>query len=205
MTAWAALVLFITMALLAALPSTSVAVVITRSVTGGLAHGIAAAGGIVAGDLVFVLLALFGLSAIAESLGSFFVIIKILGGAYLIWLGVGLLRARPGGATAKQESSQGSLLISFAAGLLLTLGDLKAIFFYVSFFPMVLDLHKLSYNEIAAIVAITVLAVGGVKIFYAVLAQRILARKASHRLARPTQIAAGTCMIGAGTALIIKQ
>ena len=205
MTALGALLLFFTMMLLAALPSTSVAVVITRSVTGGLPHGIAAAAGIVVGDLVFVLLALFGLSAIAESLGSFFVIIKILGGAYLIWLGVGLLRARPSGATAKQEPSEGPLLISFAAGLLLTLGDLKAIFFYVSFFPMVLDLDKLSSNEIATIIAITILAVGGIKIFYAILAQRIMTRHASHRFARPTQIAAGTCMIGAGTALIVKQ
>ena len=198
-------VLFITMVLLAALPSTSVAVVVTRSVTNGIAHGVAAAAGIVAGDLVFVMLALFGLSIVAESMGGFFVILKMLGGAYLIWLGIGLLRARSTDASASQSNSHGSLRLSFFAGLLLTLGDLKAIFFCVSFFPMVIDLDKLSNHDIVTIVAITVIAVGGVKIFYAALAQTVANTTVSRRFARPTQVAAGTAMIGAGTSLIIKQ
>jgi len=52
------------MALLAALPSASVALVITRSATLGVANGIAVSAGIVLGDLIFILLAIFGLSAV---------------------------------------------------------------------------------------------------------------------------------------------
>jgi threonine/homoserine/homoserine lactone efflux protein len=44
----------------------------------------------VVGDFVFILLAVYGLSAIAETMGNQFVLVKYLGGAYLIWLGVSL-------------------------------------------------------------------------------------------------------------------
>ncbi|HEB98099.1 MAG TPA: LysE family translocator, partial [Thiotrichales bacterium] len=65
-----AIFLFSVMATLAATPSTSVALVITRSTTLGLANGIAVATGIVIGDLIFVLLALLGLSVVSETLGD---------------------------------------------------------------------------------------------------------------------------------------
>ena len=51
---------------LAAIPSTSVALVVTRSVTLGVANGVATSLGIVLGDLVFILLAVLGLSAVAK-------------------------------------------------------------------------------------------------------------------------------------------
>ena len=46
------------------------------------------------GDLVFLLAAIYGLSYIAEALGTFFVVVKYLGGAYLIWLGMRMLLSR---------------------------------------------------------------------------------------------------------------
>ena len=58
------------MAALAAIPSTSVALVLTRSATLGLANGIAVATGIVIGDLIFVLLALLGLYFVAGTMGK---------------------------------------------------------------------------------------------------------------------------------------
>ena len=79
MNVYESIMLFFTLATLAALPSTSVALVITRSATIGVADGIAVASGIVIGDLVFVLLALLGLSVVAENLGSLFMGIKYLG------------------------------------------------------------------------------------------------------------------------------
>lgn len=60
------------MVTLAAMPSTSVALVVTRAATLGVKNGIAVAAGIVVGDLLFVMLVILGLSALAEALGSFF-------------------------------------------------------------------------------------------------------------------------------------
>ena len=86
--------LFGIMVALAAIPSASVALVITRSVTLGVANGIAVSVGIVLGDLIFILLAIFGLSVVAETMGSLFMIIKYLGAAYLLWLGYTLLTSK---------------------------------------------------------------------------------------------------------------
>ncbi len=74
--------LFIIMAALAIIPSTSVALVVTRSATAGFANGVAVVTGIVLGDLVFVMLAIFGLSVIAENMADVFIIIKYIGGAH---------------------------------------------------------------------------------------------------------------------------
>jgi hypothetical protein len=86
--------LFAAMAVLAAVPSISVLTVTTRSVSFGFVHGAFTAMGVVAGDLLFILMALFGLAFLAEAMGSTFFLVKYLGGAYLIWLGIGLWKQR---------------------------------------------------------------------------------------------------------------
>ena len=91
-----ALTLFAVMVSLAALPSSSVALVVARSATAGVANGIAVSVGIILGDLLFVLLAVTGLATLAELMGEFFSVLKFAGGLYLIWLGVSLLKATGG-------------------------------------------------------------------------------------------------------------
>jgi arginine exporter protein ArgO len=120
--------LLLVMMALAAVPSASVALVVTRSATLGFANGAAVALGIVLGDLLFVAVAILGMSFLAETMGAFFLVLKHLGGAYLIWLGIGLLRAPKDLEIEPPPATRRSLLTSFAAGLVLTLGDVKAIF-----------------------------------------------------------------------------
>ncbi|MEX1117349.1 MAG: LysE family translocator [Terrimicrobiaceae bacterium] len=93
MTALSAASFFGIMLALAAMPSASVALVVARSSSLGLRNGIATAGGIVTGDLVFVAIAIMGMSALAMAMGPVFSAFKYVGGAYLIWLGIKLLRS----------------------------------------------------------------------------------------------------------------
>lgn len=161
---------------LAAMPSASVALVVARSATSGVCNGIAVAMGIVMGDLVFVATAICGMSALAVTLGSVFAVLKYIGAAYLIWIGLKLLCTK--GATELQEpdARHSTLLASFASGLFLTLGDLKAILFYASLFPTLMDVRRLSSIDIAIVVFVTILAVGGIKTTYAFAARAITAR-----------------------------
>ena len=198
-----AIILFFTLATLAALPSTSVALVVTRSATIGIADGIATASGIVAGDLVFVLLALFGLSVMINTLGSLFLIIKYLGGAYLIWTGVTLWLSHDKTDMALKQRPVRNLLTSFLAGLVLTMGDVKAILFYISLLPLFIDNRSVDLRDTAMILAITVLAVGSVKISYAVLATKIARTRLNQTMATFLKRIAAACMIGAGGFLII--
>lgn len=198
-----ALVLFATMLGLAALPSTSVALVVTRSATAGLRHGIAVALGIVLGDLAFVAAALLGLAALAEVLGGLFSLVKLFGGLYLIWLGARMLFGRRAGSgQSARPPSASSLLRSVAAGLFLTLGDLKAILFYASLFPLFVDIHRLDLGDLILIILITVLSVGGVKLLYALAAHRVAARVRGARLRRVAEAGAGALLVGAGGYLI---
>jgi threonine/homoserine/homoserine lactone efflux protein len=118
----------------ALVPSVSVLAVSARSAAFGFAHGVLTSVGIVVGDVVFILIAIYGLSVLADLMGSHFALIKYLGGAYLIWLGITLWRSRPK-AEGVEENSKTSMPSSFLTGLLITLADQKAILFYFGFLP----------------------------------------------------------------------
>lgn len=195
---------FLVMLALAAVPSASVALVITRSATLGVRNGAAVSAGIVAGDLVYVLLAILGMSVLAETMGTYFAIFKHIGGIYLIWLGVSLLRAKGSVALQAIDSRGSTMATSFVSGLFLTLGDVKAILFYSSLFPSFVDMANLTVTDITAIVSITIFTVGGVKIAYAFAAQRIVSRLQTRKAQKFTRLSAGSLMVGAGTYLIVK-
>ncbi|NOY71939.1 MAG: LysE family translocator [Gammaproteobacteria bacterium] len=193
------------MVALAAVPSTSVALVVTRSATLGVANGVAVATGIVLGDLVFIMLAIFGLSMVAETMGSMFIVIKILGGAYLLWLGFSLLTSNSSSTVrSKHPNSKSSLIASFMAGFLLTLGDIKAIVFYASLMPVFMDLSVLKASEILVVIFVTIFCVGGVKVIYVLLANKVTAYALSRKIENKARKVAGGFIVGAGSYLIIK-
>ena len=197
--------LFLIMIALAAIPSASVALVVTRSATLGIPNGIAVSIGIVLGDLVFVFLAIFGLSLIAETMGAMFAIIKYIGGAYLIWLGISLLKSGTKASyTVDQSKLKGNLVVSFISGFVLTLGDIKAIFFYASLFPAFVDIGSVDIIDLAIIAFLTIITVGGVKIIYAIIANKVVNMARDMKLEKGAKNIAGGLMIGTGSYLIVK-
>lgn len=205
MTLISTLALFLLMVALALLPSTSVALVVMRAASAGVAQGLAVAAGIVAGDLVFVVLALAGMTALAEVMGSVFLLIRYLAAAYLIWLGVGLIRAAGRRPLVRPDNPPSSWLVSFTSGLLLTLGDVKAILFYASLFPVFIDLTRITATDIGLIIGVTIVAVGGVKTGYALLADKVAARLPQLKSNRLLPVSAGSFMVGAGCYLFLRD
>lgn len=193
--------LFFTMVLLAALPSTSVLTVVARSLSAGFWHGGVTALGIVMGDIVFILFAVYGLSIVATTLVSVFVVIKCLGSAYLITLGVTLWRATTTAITFN-EVKEPSWISSFLTGLLITLGDQKAILFYIGFLPAFVDLSNLTVIDTSLIMVITIGAVGGVKLAYAYMAGRAQRLLQQAHVRTLINRAAGTAMILTGLYLV---
>lgn len=198
------LALFFVMIVLAVVPSTSVALVVTRSATRGFQSGAAAAAGIVVGDLIFLGLAILGMAALAQSLGSLFLGVKIAAGVYLVFLGIRLILPQ---RQREIRSSTGIATVgtSFLAGLLVTLGDLKAVFFYASLLPVFIDLSNIATSSVISVAMITVVSVGGVKLAYAALANQIMAKMRERRIARGGEVAAGGLLVGAGTYMVVKS
>ncbi|NJO79403.1 MAG: LysE family translocator [Cyanobacteria bacterium RM1_2_2] len=202
MTISSVVALFGAMVILSAVPSVSVLAVSTRSATSGLIHGVFTTLGIVVGDIIFIITAIWGLSFLAETMGSLFVLIKYLGGAYLIVLGIGLCRSKSHDLKP-QEVVESSLLSSFLTGLSITLGDQKATLFYLGFFPAFVDLTQISYFDTGIIIAITIVAVGGVKLGYAFMADKARLLIGS-KIRKGMNVAAGCAMIAVGIFLIAK-
>ena len=205
MTLSSMIALFGAMVVLASIPSVSVLAVSTRAATFGLIHGCFTTLGIVVGDIIFILIAIWGLSFLAETMGSLFILIKYLGAAYLIFLGIRLCQAtlKTLKTLKTEEIIESSWLSSFLTGLSITLADQKAILFYLGFFPAFLDLSKLSYGDTALLIGITIVAVGGVKLGYAFMADR--ARSFIHsKVTLWLNLLAGCVMIAVGLFLVVK-
>lgn len=196
--------LVVIMVTLAAIPSTSVALVVARSATMNLANGAAVAMGIVLGDLIFVVLAILGLTALSELMGGFFFAVKIAAGMYLIWFGINLIRSKAKKSTCKYPGTGGGMLASFLAGLFVTLGDVKAIVFYASLFPVFIDISALTLPDIALILFITAATVGGVKLAYAFAATKVMTVSRELGVGNKVRQVSGALMIGAGTYLIVN-
>jgi len=190
------------MVVLALMPSVSVLTVSARSAAYGFTHGVYTAMGILAGDIIFIVIAIYGLSVLSEVMGEHFALVKYLGGSYLMWLGIVLWRSRtnPEGVDENIESSLSS---SFLAGLFITLADQKAILFYLGFFPAFLDLSTLTIVDTGIIIAIVTVAIGA-KLVYAVMANRARLLLRSPRFVKRLNVVAGSIMIGIGMFVVVN-
>ncbi len=111
--------------------------------------------GIVIGDLVFALLAMLGLAAIAAQYTVIFLLLKIIGGAYLIYLGYQSWRSKKTKSIKTNYTESGTKLIS--SGFLLTASNPKDLLFFISFLPAFMDLENTSLIEMtAASIVITI-------------------------------------------------
>lgn len=188
---------------LAIIPSVSVLAVSARAAAFGFTHGLFTALGIVAGDIVFILVAVYGLVFVAAAMGEQFVLVQVIGGVYLIWLGISLWRNETRSRRSNEvgESSLGS---SFLTGLLITLGDQKAILFYLGFFPAFIDLERMTPLDTLLIILIATVGVGGAKLVYAYLADRASLIFDNSNAVRGLNRLASAIMVAVGLALLLK-
>lgn len=210
MTFTEAAALFLMMGVLAAIPSSSVLLVVTQSAALGLRNGVATAIGVVAGDLALMTIAILGMTVLAQQMGAFFVVVKYLAAAYLIWFGIGLIRscrrgAGPAPSPTAFQKLKGSLSVSFSSGLLLTLGDIKAIFFYASLLPAVVNPASLSTLDVMLVSGITIIAVGGVKVAYAYGAGKAMRLANGLTFERKLKMASGGVLAGAGVYMLLRD
>lgn len=192
-----------TLLVLALIPSVSVLAVSARAAAFGFTHGMFTAIGIVVADIIFILIAVYGLALVSELMGAEFRWIQYIGGIYLLWLGLSLWRTQPGARSADQVKNS-SLGSSFLTGFLITLGDQKAILFYLGFFPAFIDLDQMTTADTLIVILIAVIGVGGAKLVYAYLADRASLLFNDSRAVRGINMLAGGIIMLVGVALLLK-
>ena len=205
MTIYSAIGFFVAMLLLAASPGPGVFATVARALASGFRPALAVIGGIVLGDIIFLLFAAFGLSMVARVLGNLFFIVKICGGAYLIWLGIKIWLKDPEPLSGTQDSDTRSKWGNFVSGLVITLSNPKVILFYCGFLPTFLDLSTLTVFDLAMVVAIITTVLVGVLGTYAYLASRARKMFTRARSVRRLNRAAGSVMVAAGVAIAVRS
>lgn len=116
------------------IPGPATLLTVARATTSGTRVGISTGAGIAAGDLVHTVMAVVGLSAIIATSAVLFSIIKYLGAAYLIYLGIRALFERP-----STDLSVGTRAIGAAAAfrqaVLAEVLNPKTALFFLAFLP----------------------------------------------------------------------
>jgi len=198
MTPESAIIFFITIIIFSITPGPGVFAIMAKSMTGGVQPCISLALGMALSDVVYLILACYGLSAIAEQWGSVFTLIRIAGAIYLIYLGWKMWRNR---AKYIEPDSDKNKMAGFVTGFLISASNPKVILFYVAFLPSFMDLSSLSVNDIMLVsfLTFTGLMIGLMSIaFSAAWARRFFrSEKAMTGLNR----VAGSIMISAGVYL----
>ena len=121
-----------------ATPGVDFLLTVSRTLQAGARAGITAALGIMAGCVVHALAAAFGLAALLALHPGAFRLIQWAGAAYLVWLGIGMLRQawKPGdGAAVAVDAAPRSRWVEFRTGLLTNVLNPKVAFFFLAFIP----------------------------------------------------------------------
>ena len=120
-------------------PGPSVILVTSISAAGGFKAGVFAVLGMTAGAFVHVLLAASGVAAILATTPVAFLIVQYLGAAYLIYLGIDLLRTRRQAATSTTYPLAVNGWQYFRRGLLVDSLNPKIALFFLAFIPQFLN------------------------------------------------------------------
>ena len=185
-------------------PGPGVLACVSRGLSSGYRKAIFVVLGIITGDLIFVSMALFGLSAIAELMGGFFTVVRYLGAAYLIWLGCRTWTSKVN-TNQPHHQKDSSPTACYLGGLSLTLGNPKAIVFYLSILPAFLDLKRIAALDIAITLTIVLFTLTTVLLTYSVIAARFGMIYKSSRALRNISRCSGSAMIAAGVGIAIKE
>ena len=187
----------------AAIPGPFVAALITRALAHGFRTGFGLALGAMAGDLFWASCALFGLALIASALAPALLMVRIGGGAYLIWMGWRILTAPAETLAGRAGAANESLWRCFLSGLSITLGNPKTMAFYFAAMPGFFDFAAIGWRDKLAILAVIPPVLMAVMCAYALAAARARRVLRDPGALRAINRAAGAVIMLAG-ALIAR-
>ena len=171
---------------------------IARAMAGGFNAAWPLALGVVVGDVLWPLLAIFGVSLIASVYGGFLDILRY--GAAVIFIGMGYLLIRNAKAALGEDSrlTRPGMWAGFLAGLLVILSNPKAILFYMGILPGFFDLSSMTGWDIAAICLLSALVPFVGNVILAAFLDRARRLMSSDRARWRMNISAGVLLILVG-------
>jgi threonine/homoserine/homoserine lactone efflux protein len=199
------LVLFCLMYLLAtATPGPGIAAILARVLgrgRDGLASFIA---GYVVGDLIWFTLAATGMAMLAKTAHLLFLGIRYAGAVYLLYLAYRLWTSPAQPVNDGDVPPQESRARLFLSSLTLTLGNPKAIIFYLALLPTVIDLTNMTVMAFLEVAGAICVILSAVLTTYSIAAFRARRLFKSRRAVRWLNRSTGTVMAGAAVAVATR-
>jgi threonine/homoserine/homoserine lactone efflux protein len=182
--------------------------VVTLLIANGLRHGTRAAliniAGVQTGLLIMIGVVAVGLTSLMATMGYWFDWLRLAGAAYLVWLGIKLIRVPVegiGGEEVPPPPPRGGF---FLQGFLVLISNPKLLIFFGAFLPQFMDMSR-DHASQATLLGVTFMVIAGTTdAIYALLAGR--ARKLfSARRTRLVSRISGSFMIGGGIWLALAR
>lgn len=182
--------------------------VVTLLIANGLRHGTRAAliniAGVQTGLAIAIGIVAMGLTTLMATMGYWFEWVRLIGAAYLVWLGVQLIRSPVEGIAEGEAPPPPPRGGFFLQGLVVLLSNPKVMVFFGAFLPQFMDMSRDHVPQVA-LLGVTFMVVAGLTdAVYALLAGR--ARKMfSARRTRLVSRISGGFMIGGGLWLALTR
>jgi len=152
------------------------------------------------GFIALIALSMLGIGALLEASANALTVLKLIGGAYLVWLGIQLWRAPPirlqADAATKADAGGAAL---FRQGLLTAVSNPKALLFYGAFLPQFIDPERDLLPQFVVMATLFVAIECVVEFLLALLAHRI--RPLLQRAGKAFNRVCGGLFVAMGVAL----
>ena len=190
---------------LAITPGPGIAYVVARTVSGGRAEGLASCFGTGLGGMLHVVAAALGLSLVVAQSALAFNLVKYLGAAYLIYLGVRMLLRRDVAAAIKPVAAQGARH-ALLEGIVVEALNVKTALFFLAFLPQFVAPAEPLIPQLVLLGSICVALNTIVDVLAVFAANRLLGSEAARAArARLLTRISGTTMVGLGTYLALAR
>lgn len=189
---------------IAIVPGPTVTLIIANSLRSGSKAGFANIAGTQAGLIIMIGILSLGLETIVENLAHVFVYVKLLGAAYLIWLGYKLIRSDGTLAQADPNVPAKSMAGYFWQGFLVIWSNPKALFFFGAFIPQFIEPTGNAAMQTLFLGAIFIIVVIPLDGMYAVIAGKAGGLLTRNRV-RLAECLSGVCLIGGGLWLALSK
>jgi threonine/homoserine/homoserine lactone efflux protein len=195
-------------ALIVLLPGPDTLVVVRSIMRGGRRRGITTVLGIQTGLVVWITVAVLGLTAVLRASHVGYDVLRIVGAAYLMWLGVQSFRARgvEGASDEAEPAGRGGLVgTGFRGGLLTNLLNPKVGVFFVTFLPGFVP-HGYPVGSTTLLFGAIFIALNLVyQVPLVLLAARVTALFARAAIRRRMELVTGAVLIGFGLRLATES
>lgn len=180
------------------IPGPTVLLVLSYAISQGRRVAVATAAGVALGDLIAMSASLAGLGALVMTSAELFMVLKWAGAAYLVWLGVKLLRSRPEGGLGIGTPPDLPAGRIFGHAATVTALNPKSIAFFIAFVPQFLRPEAPLLPQFAILIATFVTLAAINALAYALLASAMRARMRNPATRLWLSRAGGGALIGMG-------